>query len=188
VNNPTLGEILSEGEHFGSHWRDVDRVAVLVNAGGVLVERIELPISPPYSECSESEWTFIECEFSGRTSEHKHLCHSAALWLESRGTAWTADIGGLYYEGGTADVAAADGSIVVECGWTQARKIEAAIAGGRLIMVVPYLDDRKYGDTPLGFIFRVVDRTITDETLKQIRDPEHRAQIKALENDSIDDD
>lgn len=152
----TLSEILSEDESFGSHWRDVDRIGKWLRMGLVTIERVELP-TRGHDDMSDDEARHTEHTFSGRTFEHKRLCHQASLWLASGGTPWTARNGELDYEGGRADVAAVDGSIFIECGFTRAPKIEAAMLAGRAVMVVPYLADC-HGPVCLGFIFRTTDR------------------------------
>lgn len=92
-------------------------------------------------------------QFSGRSNRHRQLCASSAVWLRSIGKVWTTGSKELRYAGGRADVAASDGTIFVECGYTQSRKIMDGLRQRRTMVVVPYQENvTAYVFVPVGKI------------------------------------
>lgn len=105
------------------------------------------------------------------TEAHRKLCLVASRWLDGLGVPWEAESN---YGGKWCDVAAADGSIGIECGDTNVATVQDLLEQGRLIMVVPYLDadgraqgaadpdpvDRNAGvmaHVTLGYLFDPID-------------------------------
>lgn len=97
-------------------------------------------------------------EASGK-QDHQHLCAIAALFLrEACGKEIIIRNGNsstLSYSGGVADVAAADGSLYVECGTLREDKINHAMRAGERVLVVPYLDLEQV--LPPAVVDRLVD-------------------------------
>lgn len=91
--------------------------------------------------------------FSGRSQQHKELCRQGAVWFELRGIAWTANEDALRYPFfAFADVMAKDRSTAIECGYTNAGKILAALDCGMRVLVVPYREETSL-PVEVGFLF-----------------------------------
>ena len=89
---------------------------------------------------------------SGRTDEHKYLCGVASAFLTSLGldNLWADGCQTRYPDFGRADVKAVDGSLYVECGTLEPKKLRHALMTGLRVMIIPYDDVvRGYLLTPL---------------------------------------
>lgn len=154
----TLDAVFSAGHTFGSFHKDVGELSREIRDGAVSVQIVR-PEPVPWSLLESDELSSL-CDrlFSGRSMTHKHLCCEAALWLDSTGVPWRTYP--LDYTGGIADVAAEDGSVFVECGYTQALKVLRTLVSAQspAVAVFPYSETTGAAGTP-GWVFRWVRET-----------------------------
>lgn len=154
-----LEKVFSVEHPFGSRVDSFRDFVAEIRGGRVSREDVELPAFD--FDAADAETTALIRRFSGRSIEHKELCYVAALWLAESGHT----LGPVGYAGaGRADVASADGSIVVECGYTQADKVAQGLDQGYCVVVVPYVEQTGTG-TPCGFVFRKIATMLRRERL-----------------------
>lgn len=134
IDRVMMEKVFALGHSFGE-WRrqNIDDLHRRLVEGTVTVAKFRLPAG---------DWsTRYLSEFSGG-SEHRGLCADAGLLLDSLGVPWSAKPRDLDYEGGRADLVAIGRRLAVECGYTQASKVLAAVTRGVQVLVVPYSEDR----------------------------------------------
>jgi len=143
-----LMDIFSYGHWFGdNNYLDLLELKDAIDQGTITIEEIRLPTKEPFDD-----WPSIfrhRKQFSGK-DQHQELCSYAALWLEAQGVPWSSAPKDLHYPGGIADVIALDGSIAVECGYTQSEKVLNACDKDISVLVVPYQEEI------VGYLFRSV--------------------------------
>lgn len=125
---------------FGTSSGERDPIALrcLMNALEAGTATLSLAEIPAARECGSNEIDPPLRLFAGGSSEHVELHARAVRWFWSHGIRWTRARPPGYGGGFRADVIADDGSIVVECGYTSARKALAALSTGLRFLVVPY--------------------------------------------------
>ena len=127
----TTREFFAVGERFGdSDLEAVDTLQWCIDSKLVSMEIID---EMPRARVNPSLF------HTGNTGEdHDELCSIAAAWLEDRGLRFLYAPFQCHYAGGIADVVAEDGSIVVECGYTKAEKVFAALRDEVDVLLLPY--------------------------------------------------
>lgn len=117
-------------------WRAKLRIpwsANLVTQGYLLRDDIHLPQTT-------EEWSKerIWATFKEGKIEHRTLCARVACWFEGLGIPWSVGKA-RHYGAGMSDIAAADGSIVAECGrCSYPDKILHGANSGAIVLHVPY--------------------------------------------------
>jgi len=141
----------------------INRLEDLIGANGAQIHPEFIPGLPSVfyvGDFLSKEKDYWVSRFSGRTAAHKELCGRVALWFEANGTEWGSGVPITNYQGGMCDVAAKDGSLYVECGYTKASKIYDSLLRRQRVMVVPYTDT----ELPLeiGFRFEPMRKDVLD--------------------------
>jgi len=139
-----------------------------VKQGTLEVKEVVLPLF------DEARWLgdALGSTFKEGSKEHRVLCARAAQWMEEKGIPWTTNRHLLSFSGGLADVAAADGSLVAECGnLSSERKIQGAIEEGKDFLHIPYSRFMSAEPEPVRYGVLYTQAGRTRKYLKALSDP-----------------
>lgn len=166
-----LADVFSFGHIWGEcNSKQMELLQQVLNENAAQVACVELP-AVPYD-------LWLWQRFSG-SAGHQGLCARTAAWLTAQGYAWSAYPRDLGYGGGWADVATTDQRIMVECGYTQARKVLRGLAAGHQVLVAPY-------DDTLAYLFAPVKQARLQEIVFNDASPEITALITARISKMLD--
>lgn len=119
-----------------------------------------------------------EYRFSGQ-AEHQSVCGLVASWFDMISVPWSAEPRYVSYCGYRADIAAVDGSLFVECGYTNAGKVLAAIESRVNVMVVPYAFEINFA-RHVGFMFKATDNDATIKMRRARIESRKRAVVESM--------
>lgn len=142
---------LEEAFSFGNFFGTTDPAEIDILHAAVerdLCAATEVDDLPPVEAITGEVWLRVAARCGGHDG-HRALCAQAAMWAVFRGIEWEAEA--HYATGHRGDVVAKDGSLAIECGYTQAGWCLDALAYGQRFAVFPYTVDG------CGLLFAPID-------------------------------